>query len=117
MSGSYYNSIGLTASGIAYGWGRNSSGQLGDGTTTNRSSPVIVVGGITNWVQLSAGGGHSLGLTATGIVYAWGANNYGRLGDGTTTSRSSPVTVVGGITNWSQVSAGGDHNLGLFTEL
>ena len=106
-------SLGLTSTGILYAWGVNSSGQLGTGNTTNRSSPVTVVGGITNWSQLSASSSQSLGLTSTGIAYAWGNNNYGQLGDGTTTNRSSPVTVVGGITNWSQVSAGGDHNLGL----
>jgi alpha-tubulin suppressor-like RCC1 family protein len=106
-------SLGLTSTGIAYAWGRNSYGRLGDGTTVAKSSPVTVIGGITNWSQLSAGQDHSLGLTATGIAYAWGRNSYGRLGDGTTTSRLSPVTVVGGITNWSQLSAGQSHSLGL----
>jgi hypothetical protein len=107
LSGGYRHSLGVTSTGIAYAWGRNQYGRLGDGTETNRSSPVTVVGGITNWSQLSAGTStHSLGLTSTGIAYAWGANSTGQLGDGTTTSRSSPVTVVGGITNWSQVSAG-----------
>ena len=99
----------------AYGWGQNTAGELADGTTTNRSSPVTIIGGITNWSQLSAGGSHSLGVTATGIAYAWGSNANGELGDGTTSSRSSPVTVVGGITNWSQVSAGGDHSLGIIS--
>jgi alpha-tubulin suppressor-like RCC1 family protein len=107
------HSLGLTATGIAYAWGVNFSGALGDGTTTERSSPVTVVGGITNWSQLSASAGSrfSLGLTATGIAYAWGINNTGQLGDGTTTTRSSPVTVVGGLTNWAQVAAGGYHSV------
>ena len=108
-----YHSLGLTSTGIAYAWGLNSDGLLGTGNITLRSSPVTVVGGITNWTQLSAASGHSLGVTSTGIAYAWGFNGYGRLGDGTTTARSSPVTVVGGITNWSQVSAGDRHSLGL----
>jgi alpha-tubulin suppressor-like RCC1 family protein len=107
------HSLGITTTGIAYAWGRNTNGQLGTGNTTSRSSPVTVVGGITNWSRVSAGQYHSLGLTSTGIAYAWGNNQYGRLGDGTTVSKSSPVTVVGGITNWSQVSAGSSHNLGL----
>jgi len=107
------HSLGLTQAGIAYAWGANGFGKLGDNTTTNRSSPVTVVGGITNWQQLSAGDSHSLGLTQAGIAYAWGLNTYGRLGDNTTTNRSSPVTVVGGITNWQQLSAGRYHSLGL----
>jgi alpha-tubulin suppressor-like RCC1 family protein len=72
-----------------------------------------VIGGITNWSQLSGGGTHSLGLTSTGIAYAWGYNYDGQLGDGTIDQTSSPVTVVGGITNWSQVSAGRSHNLSI----
>ena len=107
------NNLGVTSTGIAYGWGYNGQGRLGDGTTTNRSSPVTVIGGITNWSQLNAGGTHSLGVTSTGIAYAWGRNGYGQLGDGTTVSKSSPVTVIGGITNWIQVSGGTGHSLGL----
>lgn len=47
---------------IAWAWGRNNEGQLGDATTINRSSPVSIIGGINDWIQLSAGGSHSLGL-------------------------------------------------------
>jgi alpha-tubulin suppressor-like RCC1 family protein len=112
VSAGNQHSLGLTSAGIAYAWGLNTSGRLGDGTTGNKSSPVTVVGGITNWSQLNGGLTHSLGLTSTGIAYAWGSSNTGQLGDGTTTSRSSPVTVVGGITNWAQLSAG-EHSLAL----
>jgi alpha-tubulin suppressor-like RCC1 family protein len=113
LAGASNHSLGLTSTGIAYAWGSNSYGQLGDGTITSRSSPVSVVGGITNWRQVSTRAAHNLGVTSTGIAYAWGRNFLGRLGDGTTIDRSSPVTVIGGITNWSQVSAGGQHSLGL----
>jgi alpha-tubulin suppressor-like RCC1 family protein len=120
VSAGAQHSLGVTADGIAYAWGINTGayfsyiGALGDGTLTNRSSPVSVIGGITNWAQVSAGGAHSLGVTASGIAYAWGQDTYGQLGTGGYgTIRSSPVTVVGGITNWAQVSAGRDHSLGL----
>ena len=108
------HSLGVTSTGIAYAWGYNASGRLGDNSTTNRSSPVTVVGGITNWSQLAAGSNHSVGLTSTGIAYAWG-NNYGdgALGDGTKTNRASPVTPIGGITNWSRISAGINATLGV----
>ena len=113
VSAGRYHSLGLTSTGIAYAWGRGQSGQLGDGTAVNKSSPVTVVGGITNWSQLSCGSMHSLGLTGTGIIYVWGYNSTGRLGDGTSTDRSSPVTLIGSITNWTQISAGARSDLKL----
>ena len=99
----------VRANGQAWCWGSNSSGQLGDGTTTTRSSPVSVVGGFTDWVQISAGGNHTTAIRANGQAWAWGYNTYGRLGDGTTSVRSSPVSVVGGITDWVQISAASRH--------
>jgi alpha-tubulin suppressor-like RCC1 family protein len=105
--------LGVTSAGIAYAWGAGSFGRLGNGGTSNRSSPVTIVGGITNWTQVSAGSTHGLGLTSAGIAYAWGNGSSGQLGTGGTTGVSSPVTVVGGITTWSQLSAGANHSLGL----
>jgi alpha-tubulin suppressor-like RCC1 family protein len=118
ISAGFYTSFGITDTGILYSWGNAYGGKLGDGTTINKSSPVTVVGGITNWSAISAGDNHNLGLTDTGVLYVWGSNSFfgtptGQLGDGTTIDRSSPVTVVGGITNWSAISAGFQHSLGL----
>ena len=116
VSAGSLHSLGVTDSGIAYAWGDNGAGRLGDGTTTDRSSPVTVIGGITDWTQVSAGYNHSLGVTDSGIAYAWGYNLVGQIGDGSqgfSDFRSSPVTVVGGINNWSQVSAGPNHSLGV----
>jgi alpha-tubulin suppressor-like RCC1 family protein len=71
-----------------------------------------VIGGITNWTQVSGGSNHSLGVTDTGIAYAWGNGGDGRLGTGDNINRSSPVTVLSDITtNWKQVSAGDFHNV------
>jgi alpha-tubulin suppressor-like RCC1 family protein len=114
ISAGNYHNLGLTDNGVLYAWGRGSGGRLGDGSSfTNRSSPVTVVGGITNWNSISADNVHSLGLTDAGVLYAWGYNISAPLGDGTTISRSSPVTVVGGITNWSAISAGNGRSLAL----
>jgi alpha-tubulin suppressor-like RCC1 family protein len=107
------HSLGLRANGTLWAWGGNVLGRLGDNTTVSRSSPVSVVGGFTDWVQTSAGGFHSLGLRANGTLWAWGSNNQGRLGDNTTTNRTSPVQVVGGFSDWIQASAGSDHNIGI----
>jgi alpha-tubulin suppressor-like RCC1 family protein len=114
ISTSNYQNHGLRTNGTLWGWGINSYGQLGDNTTTCRSSPVSVVGGFTDWCQVSSGHTHTLALRTNGTAWAWGRNfPTGALGDNTTATRSSPVSVVGGFTDWCQVSAGGSHNLGL----
>jgi alpha-tubulin suppressor-like RCC1 family protein len=109
------HSLGLRANGTAWAWGSNLNGQLGDGnlTTASKSSPVSVVGGFTDWAQLSAGLSHSLGLRSNGTAWAWGQGTFGQLGDESVVAKSSPVSVIGGFTNWVQLSAGGAHSLGL----
>ena len=98
-----------------WAWGCNSAGQLGDGTTVNNSSPVSVVGGITNWCRVSVGAHHTLGIRSNGTAWAWGCNGTGRLGDNCTTNRSSPVSVVGGFTDWCAIAAGCGHSLAVRT--
>jgi alpha-tubulin suppressor-like RCC1 family protein len=101
---------------------RTRQGQIAvNDTGTSRSSPVTVLGGITNWSQVSAGSNHSLGLTADGVVICLGqVIGLGRLGVNDTHKLKGahrPVTVVKcGITNWSQVSAGGTHSLAIKTD-
>ncbi len=100
---------------LSYGgvecWGQNTYGQLGDGTTTNRSTPVAV-GGITNAASISAGMYHTCVVTTTGTVMCWGRNNYRQLGDGTTTQRTSPV-LVDNLPAASQVTTGQYHTCAL----
>ena len=103
-----------TRFGIAYGlWtcGYNNRGQLGDGTITDRSSPVRV-GSLTNWAQVACGYYHTAAVKTDGSLWTVGYNFYGQLGDGTTTAKSSPVQV-GTLTNWAQVSAGSYHTAAL----
>jgi len=96
----------IKTNGTLWTWGSNSSGQLGDGTTTHQSSPVQV-GTATTWASVSAGGSHTVGIRTDGSLWAWGRNNYGQLGDGTTNNRHTPIRI-GTATNWASVSAGGD---------
>jgi alpha-tubulin suppressor-like RCC1 family protein len=111
-----FTSLGLTTAGILYAWGQNSSGEIGDNTTSGRSSPVTVVGGLTTWSQITSGGSVRFGLVNTGIIYGWGSGSGGRLGDGSTSNKSSPVTIAGGITTWTQVSSGQNgHTIALTT--
>ena len=78
--------------GDAYCWGRNTYGQLGDGTNNDTATPTRVVGGYS-FVFINASGAHSCAATAGGESLCWGYNIDGQLGDGTRTHRSRPVRV------------------------
>ncbi len=112
-SAGVYHSLGLLANGTLWGWGRNVAGSNGDGTATQTSSPVSVVGGFTDWIMASAGNYHSLGLRANGVLYGWGDNANGQIGDGTAVAKSSPVSVIGGFTDWVFVSGGWAQTLAI----
>ena len=99
----------VRTNGTIWSWGNNGNGQLGNDTISTRSSPVSVVGGFTDWCQVSAGGFHTAAVRTNGTIWSWGVNQCGRLGDNTTVNKSSPVSVVGGFTDWCQVSAAAHH--------
>ncbi len=105
VSVGYMQSIGVRQNGTAWAWGTAFCGVLGDNTIVSKSSPVSVVGGFTDWCQVSAGETHNLGLRTNGTLWAWGQGSTGRLGDNTITAKSSPVSIVGGLTGWCQISA------------
>ena len=81
----------IKADGSLWGMFSNNYGQLNDGTTTDRSVPVLVATGVS---QAASGNGFTLFVKAAdGSLWGVGNNNYGQLGDGTTTSRSTPLQV------------------------
>jgi len=94
-------------------WGDNGSGQLGDGTITPRSTPVPVSGLSSGMQAIAAGGAHSCAVLGGGSAWCWGFNGQGRLGDGTTTSRSTPVPVSGMSSGVQAIAAGGSHTCAL----
>ena len=86
----------IDVNGSLWGMGRNGGGQLGDGSTTSRSSPVQIMS--LGVMKVVTGNGHTLFLDENGTLRAMGWNTDGRLGDGSTTNRTSPVVVATGVT-------------------
>jgi alpha-tubulin suppressor-like RCC1 family protein len=97
----------IKTDGTLWTWGSNSYGQLGDNTIVSKSSPVQTVTYGTNWKQVSCGNNQITAIKTDGTLWCWGKNSYGKLGDNTTTNRSSPVQTSAYGTNWKQVSCGG----------
>ena len=85
-------------------WGSNSYGELGDSTTVNKSSPILV-SSATEWMEVACGANFSLGVKKDGTLYSWGRNQYGVLGKNDTINRSS-ISQVGASTTWSNIYAG-----------
>jgi hypothetical protein len=83
----------VVSSGTVKCWGYNVSGQLGDGTATNSSTPVAV-SGLSGATAITAGTYHTCAIVAGGAVDCWGSNVSGQLGDGTTTDSSTPVAII-----------------------
>ena len=91
----YSASFARMTDGSVRAWGSNNNGELGDGSTTSRSTPVAVTGLTGPTADIAAGGFHGLAAMADGSVRAWGHNYFGTLGDGTTTQSLSAVPATG----------------------
>lgn len=100
----YYHICALISDGTVKCWGKNSDGQLGDGTIIDRISPVSV-SGLTNVTQLAINSYHGCARISDGTIKCWGKNSNGQLGDGTAVQRNTPVSVLG-ISNAIKVSTG-----------
>jgi len=107
------HSLALKKNGSLWAWGGDLGGALGVGTMTGiiRSTPVRI-GEANDWATVAAGSISSRALKKDGSLWAWGRNDYGALGDGTTTDRNAPVRV-GNSNDWAAVSAGIFHSLAL----
>ena len=110
-AGSRHGAV-LRRDGTVFTWGKNYWGQLGDGTTTDRSLPAAVPG-LGNTISVKAGeGGYTLALQADGTVYAWGDNYYGSLGVADIANSTVPV-MVSGLTDVHSIAAGSGHSFAI----
>src|SRR5207249_7063345 len=112
MTAGLESSCGLTSDSRGYCWGLNNGGQLGDGTRTNRSTPVPVAGGL-HFRQLNMGfNGTACGVTTSHLAYCWGLNVAGAIGNGTLNQTSTPAAVSGGHT-FLQAETSNIHTCGV----
>jgi alpha-tubulin suppressor-like RCC1 family protein len=86
------HTLALKADRTVWAWGGNANGQLGDGTTTSRTTPTSIAG-LSNVVAVAAGASHTIAVRADGTLLTWGANGSGQLGDGTSAQKTLPVQV------------------------
>jgi len=98
--------------GQVFAWGSNSNGQLGNGSTTDSSTPTPVSGLSSSVTSIAAGSYHSLAIQA-GQAFAWGRNSNGQLGNGTTADSSTPTPVSGLSSGVTAIAAGSAHSLAI----
>ena len=118
------NTFAIKTDGSLWAWGYNKYGQLGDGTSTtyddnynikennDKSKPVKIMDGVT---AISSCSYYSFAIKTDGSLWAWGNNENGQLGDGTTTDKLTPVKIMDGVTAIS-ASEGADHSLAIKTD-
>jgi alpha-tubulin suppressor-like RCC1 family protein len=123
IAAGYPHSLALKNDGTVFAWGRNRSGELGDGTNANKNTPVQVkgkdgAGYLTDVTAIVGRGWHSMALKNDGTVFAWGDNEFGQLGDGTNANRNTPVQVkgkdgAGYLSDVKAITLGFSHSLAL----
>ena len=105
------HSLALKSNGSVWAWGGDTSGQLGNGSLNDTAIPIAVSSLRSGVVAIAAGLNHSLALKSDGSVWAWGNNERGQLGNGTTTGSNVPL-AVSGLTGRVVAIAAGDSDAG-----
>jgi hypothetical protein len=98
-----------------WAWGNGGNGQMGNGSASSKYSPVRVRN-LTDIIRISTSGSHTLALKRDGTIWSWGANGHGQLGIGEVNSRKTTPSQVIGITNATDISAGGNHSMALLED-
>jgi alpha-tubulin suppressor-like RCC1 family protein len=118
VAGGRYHIAAIKTDGSLWLWGYGGNGQLGDNTTTTKSSPVQTVAGGNNWKSVFTcfASYNSAAIKTDGTLWTWGHNNYGQLGNTTTTNTSSPIQTIAAGNNWKLVSGGRTFTTGIKTD-
>jgi len=112
MAGGYHHGLAVDSSGLAWAWGNNDAGQLGDGTVISHLTPAQVTN-LTGIVAVAGGSWYSLALMTNGTVWGWGADYFSQIGDASNPKvRTIPVKTVG-LTNATAIAAGHAHSLAI----
>ncbi len=111
ISGGFYFTAAIKTDGTLWTWGRNTYGQLGDGTVTGKSLPVQI-GTDTDWASIAAGNNHIVAIKTDGTLWAWGYNANGQLGDGTSSISLIPKQI-GTANDWIMIDAGANHTVAM----
>jgi alpha-tubulin suppressor-like RCC1 family protein len=113
IDGGFYHSVALKDDETVWTWGSNAYGQLGDGSTVPRRTGPVQVTGLTNAVDVAAGGYHTATRDPDGVVWTWGYNGHGQLGNTTTDDSRTPVEVTGIPYPVDAIAAGGLHTVAI----
>ena len=107
------HSLAIDKNGQVWSWGWNGQGQLGDNSITSRRTPVSIAGAPKTIYEISGGQNHSNAIDGTGLVWSWGFNGSGQLGDNTTIQKNTPVSILGDRKTFCKISSGDSHVLAL----
>lgn len=106
-------SNGIDKNGKVWSWGVNTNGFLGDNSTTAKYTPINLLGANKTFCKIASGPNWTLAIAKNGRLWAWGINTNGRLGDNSTTSRLTPVSVLGAIKTFCQIFGASAHSLAI----
>ena len=107
------HTVAIKSDGTLWAWGENEYGQLGDGTTIDKSVPTQEISKATDWSSISTRGSHTVAIKNNGTLWSWGYNKNGQLGDGTTTDKSVPTQESTKATDWESVLTGNIHTVAI----
>jgi len=113
IASGWQSSNAIDRKGQIWGWGYNNKGQLGDNTTTSRRTPVSIHGAKKTFCHIAAGQYYTTAIDYKGQIWGWGYNASGQLGDNTTTSRLTPISIHGAKKTFCYISNGHDHTIAI----